>query len=105
MLMLVVATHVGTPPSSARTKPFVVAARRERTFVAETYKRPPAAYAVRPVPPYSVPTLVVAETTPAFAWRGPFSVERRVRPFVPETVRAVVEAYGNREAVVDVATR
>lgn len=34
---------------------------------------------VRPVPPYSTPTDVVAETTPLLACSGPFRVEM-VRP-------------------------
>ena len=59
---------------------------------------------VRPVPPYSTPMDVVAPTTPLFAWRGPFKVPND-RPFVPETVRAVVEAYGKTEAVVVVAVK
>ena len=44
---------------------------------------------VRPVPPYSTPIEVVAETRPLFAWRGPFNVPRYAEP---ETESAVVEA-------------
>ena len=29
-----------------------------------------------PSPPYNTPTVVVAETTPLFAWSGPLSVPR-----------------------------
>jgi hypothetical protein len=61
--------------------------------------------AVRPVPPYNTPTEVVAETTPLFACNGPFKLSI-VKPFVPDTVRAVVEAYGKVEAIeVDVAVK
>ena len=58
---------------------------------------------VKPVPPYTTPTDVVADTRPLFACRGPFRVPR-VRPFELATLRAVVLAYGNIEAVLDVAT-
>jgi len=57
----------------------------------------------RPVPPYATERVDVAETSPLIAWRGPFSEEFSVSPFVPDTVRAVVEAYGKMEATDEVA--
>ena len=50
--------------------------------------------------------LPVPETRPAISWRHwvPVKLES-VNPLAPETVRAVVEAYGNDEAVVDVEVK
>ena len=48
----------------------------------------------------------VEETSPEIAWRGPVSEDERVRPLAPETVSAVVEAYGSVDAcVVEVALK
>ena len=47
---------------------------------------------------------MVADTIPLFAWSGPLRVPT-VRPFVPDTVRAVVDAYGRVDAVVEVAVK
>jgi hypothetical protein len=57
---------------------------------------------VEPVPPYIVPIEVVAETTPALTWRGPFREVLRVRPLVEIPV---VDAYGKVFAVVVVAVK
>ena len=51
------------------------------------------------------PIEVVAPTRPALAWRGPFNPVASWSPFVPETVRAVVDAYGKVEAVLVVAVK
>src|SRR3989344_5154229 len=51
-----------------------------------------------------MPIEVVALTTPAFAWRGPFK-EPTTRPFAPETESAVEEAYGKVLAEVEVAVK
>jgi len=59
----------------------------------------------RPVPPYATESVDDAETAPLIPWSIPVS-DPRVRPFVPDTVRAVVEAYGKVEAIdVDVAVK
>jgi hypothetical protein len=42
----------------------------------EAYSRSPGVYDVRPVPPYTTPILVVADTTPLFACSGPFRLSR-----------------------------
>ena len=60
---------------------------------------------VEPVPPKNTESVEDAVTAPEMAWRGPV-IEPRVRPFTPETVSAVVEAYGKVEAsVVEVAVK
>ena len=48
---------------------------------------------------------MVAETRPALAWSGPFRLVASCRPLVPETVSAVVEAYGKVEAAEEVAVK
>lgn len=58
---------------------------------------------VAPVPPYTTPIDVVAETIPAFACSGPLKDVSRVN--LPETDSPVVEAYGNVDAVVVVAVK
>jgi len=65
--------HDGTPPTSFNTSPFVETGRRVSEVAESAYKRSPTAYDVCPVPPYIAPIEVVADTTPAFAWSGPFS--------------------------------
>jgi hypothetical protein len=52
-----------------------------------------------PVPPYIVPILVVALTTPPFTCRGPFSPENKLS--VP-IFALVLDEYPNEASVVDV---
>ena len=40
---------------------------------------------------------------PPIVWSQPWPNAESVNPFVPETVRAVVDAYGSIEALVEVA--
>ena len=79
VVSVVVATQLGTPLTRASVNPFVVAASLDRTFVFDAYSMSPVVYPVCPVPPYSAPIDVVAETTPLFACSGPLREGFRVR--------------------------
>lgn len=73
---MVVATHPGTPLTDPKMNPPVPTPSLLQTFVAEPYKRSPAATLVCPVPPYTAPIVDVAPTTPARASSGPLRLVR-----------------------------
>ena len=84
---------VGTPDELVTRADVLAVVSDVRTFADDVYSSvfvPPKVFT--PDPPYTGESVVEAVTTPLTAWRGPVR-EPIVRPFVPETVRAVVEAY------------
>jgi hypothetical protein len=124
---VVVAVHVGTPFRRARTWPAVPADVVARAFVPLPYMRAPAWMLDHPVPPFatvrsfvrlrvSAVRMVPLNVRFAESVNCPPVVTKGTRPDVREltyrlvveavaAVIAVVEAYGNTEAVVDVAKK
>ena len=89
--------QLGNPPDNFKTRPSVDFGSFARFPFASAYRTSPDIYDVRPVPPYTTPIDVVADTTPLFACRGPF---RRPRFNVP-IFASVDDEVTNEEYIVD----
>ncbi len=89
-----VACHVGTPLTIVRTSPFAPTAVEPIAPVPLPNKTLFARNDVCPVPPYTTPTDVVAETTPPFACSGPLKPDTK---FNVPTLATVVDEVWNDE--------